>query len=331
MFVVVVEFLQLDGVPTATKTFILRPDENPEILRKEPFAHDGYKYVYDHMEKTEQEKEDKKDAKDTLTIDTSSSRLEDVISQFPSTREYSKDGYSGTLTLDTESINIKATEFDTVTESYPHKVTKTYALEYNNRSLIPETVESDGLTLPLISMDWTEGEATPWSDIPSSWTAMVIYIKTTYSSRNVATGYQATAKYRGQVTKTNVDSIRYVVTYIGSEIPITPPLPVTHVSEQDGQAKIEFADAKVSIILLVILLILFMMYFFRLLTQRYIAQAYVYNNGSVAPCSSSRHFVSLRKPVINLPFYPEGERTECIVTQTSHPSESQALCSKMRK
>jgi len=63
-----VEFLQLDGVPTATKTFILRPDENPEILREKPFAHDGYKYVYDHMEKTKQEKEDKKDAEDTVTI-----------------------------------------------------------------------------------------------------------------------------------------------------------------------------------------------------------------------------------------------------------------------
>jgi len=304
-----VEFSQLDGVPTATKTFTLRPEENPEILREEPFAHDGYKYVYDHMEKTKQEKEDKKDAEDTVTIDTSSSRLENVISQFPSTREYSKDGYSGTLTLDTESINIKATDFDTVTDSYPHKVTKTYELDYNDRSLVPETVESDGLTLPLVSLDWTEGKATPGSDIPSGWTATAVYSKTTYSSRNVTTGYQATAKYRGQVTKTNVDSIRYVVTYIGSEIPITPPLPV----KRDGQAGAEFTDSKVFIVLLVILLIVFMMYVIRLLNQRYIAQAYVYNDGSVAPCSSSRHFVSLRNPVIKLPSYPEGEHTECIV------------------
>ena len=54
--------------------------------------------------------------------------------------------------------------------------------------------------------------------------ATATYSKTTYSSRNVANGYQATALYKGEVSKTSVSSIRYMVTYTGSKIPVLPGL-----------------------------------------------------------------------------------------------------------
>lgn len=77
---------------------------------------------------------------ETAAIDAPSGRLEDVINQFSGTRPYNRDGYSGTLTLDAASIQIKPTKYEMVTNSYPHRVTKQYALAYNDRSLVPETV-----------------------------------------------------------------------------------------------------------------------------------------------------------------------------------------------
>ncbi len=97
-----VERKEVDGVPMIFKTFTLPPEADPEDLREQAFVEDGFKYVYDRTDKTELQSEDVKIAQETLTLNTKTNRMDDVIPAFPSSRSYDKDGYSGTLALDTQ-------------------------------------------------------------------------------------------------------------------------------------------------------------------------------------------------------------------------------------
>lgn len=123
-----------------------------------------------------------------------------------------------------QSIQVEATGYSTVTDGHPHTVTKTYELAYNDRSLVPETVQADGLTLPLTGLSWSETKNVEDSDVTAVWTATATYSKTTYTTREVADGYRATAVYKGEVGKTSVGSVVYTVTYTGNKIPVLPGL-----------------------------------------------------------------------------------------------------------
>lgn len=119
------EMVEINGVPTLTKTFELSPKVDPSLLREEPFSQDGYWYRYQRMDKSDQETTDTLPVEETVTVEAPSSELADVIDQFPATRVYSKDGYIGELLLDVQSIKVEAIGYSMVTDSHPHRVTKT--------------------------------------------------------------------------------------------------------------------------------------------------------------------------------------------------------------
>ena len=293
------ELVEINGVPTLTKTFELTPDVDPALLREEPFSQDGYWYRYQRMDKSDQEITDEKEAEETVTVDAPSRELADVIDQFPATRQYSKDGYTGELLLDVQSITVEATGYSTVTDSHPHTVTKTYELAYNDRSLVPETVQADGLTLPLTDLSWSEAKNVEDSDVPASWTATATYSKTTYTTREVADGYQATATYKGEVSKTDVGSVIYTVTYTGSKIPILPGLD---------------PDITVSQIAIVtgLAILLLLALIFRYI-RWHIARVYVYNEERRIHDVVSRQYVRVRTPKIRLSALQGHEETEYTV------------------
>ena len=293
------ELVEINGVPTLTKTFELAPDVDPALLREEPFSQDGYWYRYQRMDKSDQEITDEKEAEETVTVDAPSGELADVIGQFPATRQYSKDGYTGELLLDVQSITVEATGYSTVTDSHPHTVTKTYELAYNDRSLVPESVQADGLTLPLTDLSWSEASNVEDSDVPASWTATATYSKTTYTSREVADGYQATATYKGEVAKTGVGSVIYTVTYTGSKIPVLPGLN---------------PDITVSRIVIVtgLVILLLLALVFRYI-RWHIARVYVYNAERRIHDVVSRQYVRVRTPKIRLAALQGHEETEYTV------------------
>ena len=293
------ELVEINGVPTLTKTFELAPDVDPALLREEPFSQDGYWYRYQRMDKSDQEITDEKEAEETVTVDAPSGELADVIGQFPATRQYSKDGYTGELLLDVQSITVEATGYSTVTDSHPHTVTKTYELAYNDRSLVPETVQADGLTLPLTDLSWSEAKNVEDSDVPASWTATATYSKTTYTSREVADGYQATATYKGEVAKTGVGSVIYTVTYTGSKIPVLPGL------------NPDITVSQIAIVTgLVILLLLALVFRY---IRWHIARVYVYNAERRIHDVVSRQYVRVRTPKIRLSALQGHEETEYTV------------------
>ena len=301
------ELVEINGVPTLTKTFELAPDVDPALLREEPFSQDGYWYRYQRMDKSDQEITDEKEAEETVTVDAPSGELADVIGQFPATRQYSKDGYTGELLLDVQSITVEATGYSTVTDSHPHTVTKTYELAYNDRSLVPESVQADGLTLPLTDLSWSEASNVEDSDVPASWTATATYSKTTYTSREVADGYQATATYKGEVAKTGVGSVIYTVTYTGSKIPVLPGL------------NPDITVSQIAIVTgLVILLLLALVFRY---IRWHIARVYVYNAERRIHDVVSRQYVRVRTPKIRLSALQGHEETEYTVILRKRPAK----------
>ncbi len=193
------ELVEINGVPTLTKTFELLPEIDPSSAARGtvftgrllvPLSADG---------KGRPETTDTQPVEETVTVDAPSGELADVIGQFPATRSYSKDGYTGELVLDVQSITVEATGYSTVTDGHPHTVTKTYELAYNDRSLVPETVQADGLTLPLTGLSWSENEKRGGFRCSRGLDGNGdIYSKTTYTPREVADGYRATAVYKGR-------------------------------------------------------------------------------------------------------------------------------------
>ena len=293
------EMVELNGVPTLTKTFELSPEVDPALLREEPFSQDGYWYRYQRMDKSDQETTDTQPVEETVTVEAPSSELADVIDQFPATRAYSKDGYTGELLLDVQSIKVEAIGYSTVTDSHPHTVTKTYELAYNDRSLVPESVQSDGLILPLMGLSWSETANVEDSDVPATWTATATYSKTTYTTRQVADGYQATAVYKGDVEKTGVGSVIYTVTYTGSKIPVLPGL--------NPDITVSQLAIVIGLLLLLILLLIWRY------IHWHIARVYVYNEERRIHDVVSRQYVRVRTPKLRLSALQGHEETEYTV------------------
>ena len=293
------EMVEINGVPTLTKTFELSPEVDPSLLREEPFSQDGYWYRYQRMDKSDQETTDTQQVEETVTVEAPSSELADVIDQFPATRAYSKDGYTGELLLDVQSDKVEATGYSTVTDSHPHTVTKTYELAYNDRSLVPECVQTDGLTLPLTSLSWSEAANVEDSDVPASWTATATYSKTTYTNRQVADGYQASAVYKGEIAKTGVGSVIYTVTYTGSKIPVLPGL----------DPDITVSQLAIAMGLAVLLILLMIWRYIRW----HIARVYVYNEERRIHDVVSRQYVRVRTPKLRLSALQGHEETEYTV------------------
>ena len=154
--------------PTLAKTYEMPPDFDPAALKEQLFEQDGYWYRYERMDKTVHHKTETQDAEDTVTIDAPSADLAAVIDKFPVTKAYTKDGYSGDLTLDLQSIKVEVTGYKTATDSHPHSAAKTYELPYNDRSLVPETVQADGMDLPRTGSTWTKTANVSDSDVPDT-------------------------------------------------------------------------------------------------------------------------------------------------------------------
>ena len=84
-------------------------------------------------------------------------------------------------------------------------------------SYVPATTVKDGVTLNLSNVDWQiigtdlVGDALA----PASYQAVATYSGKSY--HKVATGYITSADYVGGVTRNDVESVTYMVTYLGAE------------------------------------------------------------------------------------------------------------------
>lgn len=207
----------IDGRQLIVKTYSLPPDADPSELVEEPFEVEGYAYRYLETVKEERLFEDSKFQTETVTLETDTNDLAAILEQLAPTVEYSKDGYSGTLTLDHTSLQTEAAGY--TTKYYTITDTKQFTgLDRNDPSYVPTTTVKNGSTLKLNDISWTVTGAGLADDtlVPTSYTATATYTAT--GSRSVATGYVTVASYTGEVTAEGVEAVKYTVTYLGSPV-----------------------------------------------------------------------------------------------------------------
>ena len=137
--------------------------------------------------------------------------MEDALPLLKSTMDYQKDGFSGALTLDRDSIQVKET--GTSNYSYQLKETKEYTgLDRNDPYYIPKTTEKNGVTLKLADVKWTPmASGAENSEVPSLFQATALYTGTAWGSK--ADGYTVTAEYTGEVSRMTEGKVQYSIVY----------------------------------------------------------------------------------------------------------------------
>ena len=206
----------LNGSQQLIKTYTLSPDADPQKLIEEPFELEGYAYAFADIVKTENHVADTDRHTETVTLETSTNELAGILEQLLPVMEYDDGLYSGTLSLDHTSIRTEASGY--TTKSRKISTTKTIGpVDRNDMSYVPATTVKDGVTLSLSSVDWqiTGTDVVGESLAPCSYQAVAKYSGKTYYQ--AATGYITTANYVGEISRDDVESVTYRVTYIGTE------------------------------------------------------------------------------------------------------------------
>lgn len=156
-----------------------------------------------------------KSVSQTVTTPADTDKVEELLALLEPEIAYSENGYSGSLTLDRDSISAKAT--DTTGYSYTLKDTREFTgLDRNDPYYIPKTAEKNGVTLKLADVDWTPMASNADNGgAPSLFRATALYTGTAYGSK--PTGYLVTAAYTGEAVKTTEGEVVYSIVY--EEIP----------------------------------------------------------------------------------------------------------------
>ena len=207
----------LNGSQQAIKTFTISPDQDPASLIEDPFELEGFLYTFANIIKTENPVEESKVHTEVITIETAKKDLSVVLENLEPTIEFDDGNFKGTLALDHTSIVTEAAGY--TTKSYTVTETKTIGqLDRNDMSYVPATTVKDGRTLNLANVEWqvTGTDLVGEALLPSSYQAIATY--SAKASYNAATGYITTAEYVGEVTHEGIESITYVLTYLGEEV-----------------------------------------------------------------------------------------------------------------
>lgn len=206
----------LNGSQQLIKTYVLSPDADPQGLIEEPFEQEGYLYTFADIVKEDNHISDTLYHRETVTVETASNDLSEILEQLEPSIDYDDGTYKGTLTLDHTSIHTEASGYET--RSSTVTATKTIGpVDRNDMSYVPATTVKNGVTLNLSGVDWQVTGTDLVGDAlsPSSYQAVATYSGKTYYK--AATGYVTTAAYAGEISRDGVESVTYKVMYLGTE------------------------------------------------------------------------------------------------------------------
>lgn len=205
--------------PRISKVYILSSSDDPAAIPTASFEQEGYTYSFLDMTREDQTVEDYKDYIKSLTLQSETKDTDKALALFEATMEVTtEDGYTGTLTLAPDSLEIAVSGYGTssrtvtATRSYPN-------LSDADTALVPKTTEDNGHTLTLADVQWQEAGG--------YFHATATYTGTTTS--RYATGYDVTAQYKGQVSKTIRDDVIYTAIFSG-----VPTIPLVEVRAMEA-------------------------------------------------------------------------------------------------
>ena len=200
----VLEYTEGDRAePRISKTYELSPMDDPALIPTGDFERSGCLYTLLDIVKEDQTETDSKYYTETVTLDSKSKDMEEIMPLLAATCEaVTEDGYTGLLTPDTASIQVEASGYATSTRNV--SATRSYPnLSEADVSLVPKSIEDSGRTLTLADVQWQEAGG--------FYNAAATYTGT--ASSKYATGYTVTADYAGEVTKTTSGTVLYTAVF----------------------------------------------------------------------------------------------------------------------
>ena len=194
------------------KVYDLSPNTDPSTLPMGQFERDGLLYDCTDVLReviigsetqviTQEEK-----------VDSDKKDMDTILSLLPQEKEVTtEEGFTGTLTLDLDSIKTEAAGYGSSTQ--PVTATRTYPnLANQDLNHLPKSITEGGRTLTLQDVQWQTDNTYNADDyeIGDRFTAICTY----GGSKTVSyvTGYTTTANYTGEVYRTGVTVIRYTTT-----------------------------------------------------------------------------------------------------------------------
>lgn len=197
------------------KVYTLSKGTDESIISREAFTENDIDYVFAEMKIQDNTVEDTKEHTEVVSFFTSTNDAEAVVPMFAATVEVStEDGYIGTLAFDHSTLELSPAGYSsrkfTVTEerSYPN-------LAFADTSLVPKTIDKDGVTLTLSGIEWISSadENIDGASVAVRYTANAVYTGTT--TKSYVNGYTASACYKGNVTKVVNDTVTYTAVFKG--------------------------------------------------------------------------------------------------------------------
>ena len=200
------------------KLYDLSPEDDPAGIPRSDFEQDGFRYTLVELLKQELPEYEERQHTETVSLASKNKDMESVLALLPQEKEFiTDDGFMGTLTLRLETVQVEvagygsATKELTATRSYPN-------LAGQDTQYIPKTIEDNGRTLTLQTIDWqTDNTATTDGyALGDRYTAVATYTGSATSS--YVKGYTVTADYSGNVSGIALNKTRYVAIYEGTAI-----------------------------------------------------------------------------------------------------------------
>ena len=213
------------------KYYDLGPEDDPAGIPRTDFEQDGFHYTLTELLKQELPEYEERLHSETVSVASKSKDMATVLSVLPEKKEFiTEDGFTGTLTLKLESVQVKVSGYGNSTKEI--SATRTYPnLSDQDTQFIPKTIDQDGKTLALQNIDWKSDntETVDGYTLTDRYTAVATYTGSATSS--YVKGYTVTAEYSGTVSRIALNKVRYVAIFEG--VSVEPVLKEPVVQEPD--------------------------------------------------------------------------------------------------
>ena len=214
-----------DDLQTIEKVYVISSEFAADGIPTEPFTEDGIEYVFDEFRFADNISELTRHHTETVSVKTNTVNAEKVMALFEPTKSVTTDdGFTGTLAFDYSTLEIETAGYASykvdVTEerSYPN-------LASADTSLVPKTIEKDGVMLTLTDIKWlsTSGATVDGIAIDTRYTATATYSGT--DTKTYVSAYTASADYVGELTKTVRDSVTCTAVFVENPkfVELIPP------------------------------------------------------------------------------------------------------------
>ena len=225
------------------KIYDLSPEADPAGIPRSDFEQGGFHYTFTDILRQELPEYEERVHTETVSFDSPKKDMESVLALLPQEREaVTEDGFLGTLSLKLDSVRVEVAGYGSYAKEL--SATRTYPnLDGQDTAYIPKTVEDNGKTLSLQSIDWQVSNANNVDGyaVGERYTAVATYTGTSTSS--YVSGYTVTAEYTGTVSRINLNRVRYIAIFEGvSLVPAEPEPTATVAPVTDAPA--ELADVQ---------------------------------------------------------------------------------------